>query len=186
MVSPKRPFKVAYTYSTTRVGADEATGWPLLDDSKPITLTSSSQDLAAVRGKARMVSRNGGTARVYHRDPVTGEETTLREDAAFEVAMEELTTGQMSHRRSDHAHLRPVRRHRRRTRPRAPHPHRRPSSYNAWREDWPADMVLRERRRRRQWSGRPGPGRHRRPGPGRRSRWSRSGSVRRTGRPVSL
>lgn len=63
----------------------------MIDTSRPIDgLTAFITDDAAHRS-ARTVSRNGGSATVFHRDPTTGIETAHRAYTPYETALEDLT-----------------------------------------------------------------------------------------------
>lgn len=74
----KRPYKVTYHYD------------PSPDRAQGLDGTESSHDLCKVRELARVVSRAGGTARVWTTDPTTGEVYTLRTYQPFEAALEDL------------------------------------------------------------------------------------------------
>lgn len=76
----KRPFKVTYHYD------------PSVHRAQPIDGTESSHELCKVRELARTVSRAGGTARVWTRDPTTGEDYTLHTYQPFEAALDALVS----------------------------------------------------------------------------------------------
>ncbi|MGH3783122.1 MAG: hypothetical protein ACRDRO_21490 [Pseudonocardiaceae bacterium] len=79
----KRPYKVTFHYdpSPSRASAIDA--------------TQSSHELCSARRVAREVSRRGGHASVWTRDPLTGEECTLRRYQPLEVALEDLLQEQI-------------------------------------------------------------------------------------------
>jgi hypothetical protein len=85
-----RPWKVRYHYDGSKCFPDpEHPSLYVIDTSRPINGLNAYSDIAQARRAARTVSRNGGTATVLHRDHHTGEETTLRQYEAYEVALAE-------------------------------------------------------------------------------------------------
>jgi hypothetical protein len=80
-VGLKRPFKVTYHYH------------PSVERAQPVDGTESSHDLCKVREIARVVSRAGGTARVWTCDPTNGDDYTLRTYHPYQVALEDLIEG---------------------------------------------------------------------------------------------
>lgn len=74
----KRPYKVTYHYDPSPQRAQTIDG------------TESSHELCKIRELARVVSRAGGTARVWTCDPQTREEYTLRTYQPFEAAVEDI------------------------------------------------------------------------------------------------
>lgn len=94
----QRPWKVHYHHDGTKTfSADESTlGMYTIDRSRPIDGTSSHAHEGAATAAARQVSRNGGSACVTLRDPVTGVQSEIRAYAPYEVAIEDLVSSPQS------------------------------------------------------------------------------------------
>jgi len=88
----RRPWKVHFHHDGTKAfSKDESTSdIYTIDTSRPIAGTSSHADEATATAAARRVSRNGGSARIALRDPVTGVESEIRAYAPYEVALDDL------------------------------------------------------------------------------------------------
>lgn len=84
MTGTRRPYKVTFHY--------DAGGITPAGTVRKLAINEiqSSHALYKVRNTARTVSRNGGAAIVWTRDPMTGEKVTLRTYRPFEIALEDL------------------------------------------------------------------------------------------------
>ncbi|EHB48766.1 hypothetical protein MycrhDRAFT_5607 [Mycolicibacterium rhodesiae JS60] len=92
MVTKKRPWKVRFHFDGTKAFSDDESLPELyvIDTSRPIDGMSSHLSEAAAGAAARRTSRNGGTAEIVFRDPVSGATRTVRSFAPYEVALAEL------------------------------------------------------------------------------------------------
>lgn len=87
----KRPYKVHIHFDGTKHFPDDAEpGTYVIDTSRPIDGTSAYPCATTATAAARRVSRNGGSARIVLRDPVTGDEALIDEFVPYQVAVEDL------------------------------------------------------------------------------------------------
>lgn len=91
----KRPYKVRFHYDGTKVGPGIDTsvdpGAYTIDHTQPIDATHSFAHEGDALTTAEGVSRRGGRAEVFYRDPTTGVDTPIRTLEPYEIAMDELT-----------------------------------------------------------------------------------------------
>lgn len=93
----KRPWKVRFHYDGTKQFPDCEHDFDrayIIDTTRPIDGLHAFASDTQAHHIARTVSRNGGSATVFHRDPTTGIETDHRTYQPYETALQELSKHQ--------------------------------------------------------------------------------------------
>jgi hypothetical protein len=94
----KRPYKLKYHYDGTRIDASVSDGFEpgmhTIDDTRPIDAMDSFPHEGQALREAEGISRRGGRAEVFHRDPVTKIDTPIRTYEPYEIALADLSAAE--------------------------------------------------------------------------------------------